>query len=147
MTKKASVQEAEFEQAVVAVEGSVTEAVVAPKKVYHRCTFAIGDSRIRVEAETEDDFNYVAALVAELPDSHIATRAKAPKPDELAMALSEVKGSSYEVAKEYIDRKEVEHRGFKRRLRGEHAIKAVLLRYEQEALGESNNGEDLLGDF
>jgi len=94
----------------------------------HRLTMKMDDIIIRLEASNQDS---LASGMIKL-EEQVGAIVSRPRRDcrnslnDLAQAVAEHKHVSYDRAKEWIDRKELENRGFKIRLRKEPAIASLL---------------------
>ena len=140
MAKAEKVVELVFDNKVEAAEPAK-----AKKDPTFSGSYKLGETVIRVIAKSPEALEQVMGMVGVgIPNVELVKRGGTAKQDVLALAVAEHMGSTYEVAKAWIDAKEAGHRGFKRRLRSEHAIAEILLRLEAK---EPKSAESLLADF
>lgn len=102
-------------------------------KNVHRATLLIGESRIRIEACDTDALQSIIRALDTI-GAVMAPRGRKPsyKEDLLAQAVAEHKHISYEKAKDWLDQKELQQRGFKLRVRREPAIAKILVRLQSD---------------
>ncbi len=102
---------------------------------------------ISTSASVEEAFDKCKLIAdkmgkGELPSSRKRGPSKANKIDYLAEAVAEVRGVAYEQAKEWMDAKESESKGFKVKLRNHPEVASVLIRKSKER-GEAGDSSIL----